>query len=59
MNQNEQNPVDAAFWRAQGIEPIEIDPNNPESVEKGVDEVFQRLLGAVTEIQSQPQNPNT
>jgi hypothetical protein len=53
MSQNNQNPLDAAFWRAQGIEPIEIDPNNPESVEKGVEQVFQQLLSAVTEIQSQ------
>jgi hypothetical protein len=49
------NPLDADFWRAQGIEPIEVDPNNPESVEKAVNEVFQRILDIATEPEPQPQ----
>ncbi len=50
------NPLDADFWRAQGIEPIEVDPNNPESVEKAVNEVFQRiLLDTASETEPQPQ----
>jgi hypothetical protein len=49
------NPLDPDFWRAQGIEPIEVDPNNPESVEKAVNEVFQRILDIASETEPQPQ----
>ena len=49
------NPLDADFWRAQGIEPIEVDPNNPKSVEKAVNEVFQRILDIATEPEPQVQ----
>ncbi len=49
------NPLDADFWRAQGVEPIEVDPNNPESVDKAVNEVFHRILDIASESEPQPQ----
>jgi hypothetical protein len=42
-----------AMFEDAGITPIVIDPNNPESVEQGGNEIAQRIQDAVSEIQSQ------
>lgn len=45
-NTNEDNAI--AFFRSMGIEPIVIDPNNPESVSQGLNQVTERIVEFTT-----------
>lgn len=43
---------DPEFWENAGIEPVSIDLDNPQSVEDGIEEIFQRIASEVKNIQS-------
>ncbi|MBW4628250.1 MAG: hypothetical protein KME49_22740 [Brasilonema octagenarum HA4186-MV1] len=50
------NFYDPEFWISAGIYPIEIDLNNDESVEQGMNELTQKISDVVKEINEE--NPN-
>lgn len=53
MSQKSREEQFWAIFADGGVTPIVIDPNNPESVEQGGNEIAQRIRDAVSETQSQ------
>ena len=50
---------DPEFWENAGINPVNIDLNNPQSVEDGVEEIFQRICNEVKNIRGENLNIKT
>ena len=48
---NEPDYSDPAYWASQGIKMIEIDLNDDDSIDAGLEEITQRIKKAVTENQ--------
>ncbi len=49
-NQPEPNYSDPAYWESQGVTVIVIDSEDQESVDRGFEEIGQRIRQAVSEI---------